>query len=643
MSQEQKTLTRPPDRLVSKWKTVVEQAGIDADAPGETVVRPKPEDQGRAQKRLSRLPRLDAAKTGADFKMMQTLGQGGMGLVRLAYQASLNRQVAVKSILAERTDVEAVRDLLLESRITGMLEHPNIVPVHALGVDDDGGPMMVMKRVEGVSWQDALDDPSAMPAPFCEGRDRLEDHLQILLQVCNAVQFAHSRQIIHCDLKPDNVMLGDYGEVYLLDWGVAVSISRDRAIDLPLVEDVDEVRGTPAYIAPELAVGRAEQIDERSDVYLLGSILHQLITGRARHEGPTVMATLIKAYRSDPVEYDEKVPSELAAICNRATRAEREQRFRDVQSFRREIVRFLQHRESRRLVNEAKRRLEELELLMAVIIDESQAQDRAAGADRRTAHLYQLFSECRFGFEQALTVWKDNEQARRGKRQALQKMIEFEIYQRDEKAADLLLNELSEPPAALVEQLEELRRSRKDEAAEVERHRRISRNVDLSLASRQRAKMCLLLGLLFGAVPFIQHWMIGQGLASLEFRDYAIQYVAIVVGAGLIVGAMRQRLFKNAINGRIVLSVFIILGGALIMRVLGFLLGLDPAGCIALENGLFAFGLAMLATSIDWRLWPAAVAFLGGAVGGAIFPEYILPFDGASNAAALWLIAWVWR
>jgi serine/threonine-protein kinase len=593
----------------------------------------------KRQYTLGALPRISPGEELSEFQVTRTIGQGGMGLVRLARQASLYRDVAIKTIRPDQMGEGATQDLLQESWVTGLLEHPNIVPIHALGVDEHGAPMLVMKRIEGSSWESVLAGHKPLASAFTGGRDRLEDHLQILIQVCNAVQLAHSKGIIHCDLKPENIMLGEFGEVYLLDWGIAVSLIDDGTGRLPLAKKVDVTRGTPAYIAPELASGEGARIDRWTDVYLLGAIAHQIATGEPRHQGGSVMATLVQAYRSAPIDYDDSVPEELAAICNRATQLDPAKRYETVEEFRHAIVEFLHHRESQRLSDEATSRLDALEEAIARTSSQELGEDHREQAAQQA---YRLFAECRFGFEQALEIWEGNAQAQRGLDRALRAMIDFELHQRDDRSAALLIDELGSD-GTYEERLAALRDDLEREAKEIERNKRISRDVDIELASRERSRMCILLGLLFGGVPILNHWLLVQGYTTLTFQDYFIQFGVILVGAAAVVGYFRERLFTNAINIRVIVSVFVILGGCLIMRLLGFVLGLDPAGCIALENGLLAFSMAMMATAIDRRMWPATLAFLAGAFGGGYDPEHILIYDGASNAAALWILAFAWR
>src|SRR5262249_9535023 len=144
---------------------------------------------------------------------------------------------------------------LEEAKTTGLVDHPGIVPVHALGRDPAGRPILVMKRVEGVSWRQLLDDSTDVAWTTLErpGTDRLAFHLETLMQVCNALAFAHRRGIIHRDIKPSNVMVGEFGEVFLLDWGIACPIQRGAgASSSDETAPAATLCGTPAYMAPEM-------------------------------------------------------------------------------------------------------------------------------------------------------------------------------------------------------------------------------------------------------------------------------------------------------------------------------------------------------------------------------------------------------
>ncbi|HVK87488.1 MAG TPA: serine/threonine-protein kinase, partial [Kofleriaceae bacterium] len=206
-----------------------------------------------------------------------------MGLVRSAIQTSLGRTVAVKTLKPAMRDAGAQLDLLREAWITGAVEHPNVVPVHALELAPDAGPSIVMKRIDGVAWSRLIADAGEVTRRF-GATDLLAWNLGILEHVLNAVRFAHRLGILHRDLKPANVMIGDFGEVYLLDWGIAVSLRDDGTGRFPLAANARDLAGTPAYMAPEM-LGRDDgpPLSERTDVYLAGSILYEIVTGAPPH------------------------------------------------------------------------------------------------------------------------------------------------------------------------------------------------------------------------------------------------------------------------------------------------------------------------------------------------------------------------
>ncbi|HJL14684.1 MAG TPA: serine/threonine-protein kinase, partial [Sandaracinaceae bacterium LLY-WYZ-13_1] len=315
-----------------------------------------------------------------------------MGLVHAAEQASLQRTVAVKVLREEARTEAREAGFVREARVTGALEHPNVVPVHALGRGEDGAPMLIMKRVVGRSWLELMEETRGAPG-------HLDRHLDVLLAVCNAVELAHDRGVLHRDLKPENVLVGDYGEVRVVDWGLAMGFGDAPAVPgMAHARGVQQVVGTPRYMAPEMATADGAALGPATDVYLLGAVLHQILTGRPRHEGTTLMAMLYAAYASEPVAYGEDVPAELAAIANRACHAEPASRYPDVASLRRALLEFRSHAGSAALAEEARRRLDE-------------------GDDAGLA-------ACRFGFEQALAGWPDDPVAREGLADSLERMAD---------------------------------------------------------------------------------------------------------------------------------------------------------------------------------------------------------------------------
>jgi serine/threonine protein kinase len=236
----------------------------------------------------SRLAHVTLLLDPAEVRMHEAIGQGGMGVVYRAEQTSLGRDVAVKTLLPERIDGESIAKLVREAWLLGRMEHPNIVPVHLLRLDERGQPMIVMKRVEGRVWRELIREQP------------LEAALRILVQVCNAVHFAHSRGVLHRDIKPANVMVGTFGEVYLLDWGVAVSLREDPRGLLPHVGQTEGLAGTPIYMAPEMLDGEPASLGVHTDVYLLGATLHHVLAGDAPHRAFSQSEVLARIRKSAP-------------------------------------------------------------------------------------------------------------------------------------------------------------------------------------------------------------------------------------------------------------------------------------------------------------------------------------------------------
>lgn len=231
------------------------------------------------------------------------IGRGGMASVELAIDRTLGRRVALKLLLADCQRVPiAVRSFLREAQITGQLDHPNIVPVHELAVDLDGRLFFTMKLVEGHTLfdlltelrakQDRLDPRGLKISTTLEHGDLLR-MIDVFLKVLDAVTFAHSRGVVHCDIKPANVMVGDHGQVHLMDWGIAKLLpgregdprcARVHA-SLRVGEASRVVMGTPAYMSPEQANGERDQIDQRTDVFALGAMLFEILTGHPPYQG----------------------------------------------------------------------------------------------------------------------------------------------------------------------------------------------------------------------------------------------------------------------------------------------------------------------------------------------------------------------
>jgi serine/threonine protein kinase len=272
-------------------------------------------------------PEPDATR----YEIREQIGEGGMGAVYIARDRELDRDVALKVLRAPAPSREERELIVREARILASLEHPGIVPVHDVGTLPDGRLFYVMKRVRGERFDD-----------FARTARSRAELLRAFLQVCDAVAFAHAAGVIHRDLKPQNVMLGAFGEVLVLDWGVA----KTRRLSAGDVASPDEdnasgmAAGTPGYMAPEQLHGAA---DERADVYGLGSILFFILC-RA-HPTPAMSA-------AEPGHEWRDVPKPLRAICDRARATDRAQRYESVAALAADVANYLDalpvtaHRES---------------------------------------------------------------------------------------------------------------------------------------------------------------------------------------------------------------------------------------------------------------------------------------------------------
>ena len=276
------------------------------------------------------------------------IGRGGMGEVWLAHDVHIDREVAVKMMRGESaSDPDAVARFLREARVQGRLEHPAIVPVHDLG-SDPGSPYFAMKRLTGKTLADVL-AAQARGDAAARAQWTRRTLLARLVDVCLAVELAHRHGVIHRDLKPANIMLGDFGETYVLDWGLArVGNATDaiRASDLGATSDSGQtvagaMLGTPGYMPPEQM--RGEHVDQRADVYALGCILFEILVGEPAvqradpYEG--TLATL--QHRPSARRADVEIAPELDDLCARATAAEPERRAGSARELADAIQKFL--------------------------------------------------------------------------------------------------------------------------------------------------------------------------------------------------------------------------------------------------------------------------------------------------------------
>ena len=428
--------------------------------------------------------RKEEAADSSDYQLLKRIGSGAYGVVFQAKQVPLQRPVAVKLLQSgaenEEHQQRIKNEFLREAQFTGRLEHPNIVPIHDIGltVSPKGkvNPFYVMKEIRGESWQGVIKENS------------LKENLEIFKNVVNAIAFAHSQNVLHCDLKPDNVMLGEFGEVLVVDWGQAVDMS---------VPETMRPGGTPAYISPEMAQywidiylnhktksNSKAEVGIRSDVYLLGSLLFEALAGTPPHcknPGEPPYEVIRTAAKNEIVDYDENVDKDLMHIALRALRATDENHIETTA----DLLIAIDQYENRSLSVQLRRRADQL------------LETAVAEGD------YDAFQRSRFSYEEAIEKWDGNTAAREGLRTANLCCAELALTDQNfDLGLDVLDNADGDQETALREQLSAGKKTR-------DRRKRLVAGLAIGLAGS------ILLGIL------VNGFMIKENLKTGKARDLA--------------------------------------------------------------------------------------------------------------------------
>jgi len=398
-----------------------------AEAQGLRATAPDPKDSAKPPPPV--LP---------GFELVEEIGRGGMGVVFRAHQRSLARDIAIKLIRPEAGGDLTKNLFVSEALVNGLLDHPNIVPVHELGSSERGEVFLAMKLVGGTSWKDLLHPATQEHRRLAKEVD-LDRHLAILTAVGNAVAFAHSKGIVHRDLKPENVMVGEFGEVLVMDWGIAVDVRPVAGSDARTrhKSTITAPSGTPSYMPPELAEGRGADLGPATDTYLLGAILHEVLTGHPPHRGATLLAVLLAASKSAAPTFPAGTPPGLARICTKALAKDPKDRYGTVAEFQAAIRDFTRHRDSQKVAESA-----------AIALGRAEAggvRDEAART-RRYGH----YADAIAGFRQALGLWPDNPEAKDGERKARLEFANAALEANDVVLADAQLEVLASGDAQAV-------------------------------------------------------------------------------------------------------------------------------------------------------------------------------------------------
>lgn len=531
--------------------------------------RPKSEfAEGELQTIMPRIPAIEPEPAAGDpvdggIILGEPIGEGGMAVVRSGEQSSLRREVAVKAL---RPGLERGRaGLLREAYVTGVLEHPNIVTIHDLVFDDQGHPMLVLTRIEGESWYDVMADPSEILAR--EGCDEIEWNIRIAIKLSRALSFAHTRGFVHRDVKPSNVMIGTFGEVYLLDWGLACSFESGQTT---AYAPNDDRAGTPAYMAPEQWDCATGEYGPWTDVYLLAASLWHSLGGappwrRISEKG--------RESRADEV----KIPSELRAILLKAMAPAPAERTKSAGALRQELEGYLRQRGSIQLVERAGE--------LAAEANDARSDgdvDRAEYASVEAAVIYRA----------ALTQWPGNSAAIRGELALTRARIDDALERSLPEVASRLLASLANPPADLRERVEKATEIAIEDASKV---RALQHDSDRRVGMDMRVLVIMVCGPL---------WVLGWGLAAWT-ESTALALGMCVVGStgwGLSLWALSDTLMPNRLNRMISMLCSICVGALTAIIAVGFVRGDSLTSLAPMQAVVMACSLMSAAVVFEKRL-----------------------------------------
>ncbi len=305
------------------------------------------------------IPDVMRPREGSKYRYIRTLGRGGMKVVLEVHDNDTMRNVAMALLpdISTRSKLE-LGQFLREARLTAGLEHPNIVPVHDIGMDSSGSPYFTMKLLRGRTLAVVL-KKLAENDPEYVNSYKFDNLMRIFMRVCNAIDFAHSKGVLHLDLKPENVQIGDYGEVLVLDWGLARKITPSQN-DVPKINTKtrvmkrlgttangeSQINGTPGYMAPEQIRGAKNACSEQTDVYSLGAILYALITFKNPIQNGEVEKMLQDTLdgnilRPSQRVKDREIPYGIEAVVIKAMNVNPADRYPSVRALRDEVMNYI--------------------------------------------------------------------------------------------------------------------------------------------------------------------------------------------------------------------------------------------------------------------------------------------------------------
>ncbi len=433
-------------------------------------------------------------------------------------------------------------------------------------------------------------------------------------------------------------MIGEFGEVYLVDWGLAMSLQAgdDR---LPNTKTAKKMAGTPRYMAPEMLSESGIPLSERTDVYLAGAVLYQVLTGKPPHQGSTAPQLLFSIVKSNP-PLPESVPDRLAAICRKAMHKDPRQRFASAEEMRLAVQGYLQHRGSERLAERASVHLRDLEATLA-------GHDPRDDDIESRQNLYRLFGALRFGFRESLTAWPENREALESLNRAIALMIEYELRCGDPRTAATLVSELPDPPADLRRRIDEALAAKERDKKRLAHLEELAHALDAQVGRRVRLVAAALFGVAWVLSPWLATWL-GSDAAGPEARiaaytkSIAMTGVLLLVCIGLALWA-RKALIGSVINRRWFTTLIFVYLLILILQI-GMLMT-DAPHMAMLHARTFCVLciVAMVVVTMEHRFWPAMLGYIAAFVAiGVDYAAYSPACSLANLVIALNSVV-IWR
>ncbi len=560
---------------------------------------------------LATLPAVTLKSIGSQpglFEMKERLGMGGMGEVRRARQPALQRDVAIKLVRSDAQTSQPSRILLREALVMGYLEHPNIVPIHVVGRDEGDELVVAMKRVEGITLADRVSGGYRL--------QQLEENLELLIAVCNATEFAHQRGVLHLDIKPSNIMIGSFGEVYLVDWGTAVAWREDVPSTIPRPLNDGLIRGTPAYMAPEM-VSAAPSTPE-TDVFLLGGVLHAILAGHGPNVGDSAEAVLECAFISPRRELPDAVPDELADILHKSLARRPSERYETAGALRDALTAYLKSRTAREMLDSAKRTRANFTDLIA--------------AEAPKAQVYGAFGAARQLLVDAQHAAPDPSYARAELQVLIETMCDWELANNNPAGAEALLHDLPQLNPQLRERIRLASEANLAERVELVELRR---QIDPRVANNQKIAMWLAIAGVIGVI-YVTPAALGYSPVPSEAL---VGHVGYLIALLIVTLGLRSRLMDTRVNREVVGLVWVLSLFGLFGRIAAYFGSIELGVAIGFDLALVATMGAFGAWIIDRRVLAAVPWHFAGAVAAFSMPEHGALIFGLSHFVALASVA----